>query len=132
MKTTGDIPKGRRGHSAAVVGNRMLVLGGHDEDNYFNDLYCLNFENAEWKQVSLKATVPRMAYHQCVTLGTSVLIYGGKRKNGSTTKVITIAAIIKYVACLLMNALRMFGKSSLASDTTKDLTKTRSTARLTL
>jgi N-acetylneuraminic acid mutarotase len=91
MKTTGDIPKGRRGHSAAVVGNRMLVLGGHDEDNYFNDLYCLNFENAEWKQVSLKATVPRMAYHQCVTLGTSVLIYGGKRKNGSTTKVITPA-----------------------------------------
>lgn len=87
MKTTGDIPKGRRGHSAAVVGNRMLVLGGHDEDNYFNDLYCLNFENAEWKQVSLKATVPRMAYHQVVTLGTSVLIYGGKRKNGSTTKV---------------------------------------------
>lgn len=50
----GDIPVGRYGHSAVILGNEVFVFGGCDnEGNELNDLYALNLSNNyHWRRVS--------------------------------------------------------------------------------
>ena len=44
-------PSARYGHSATLVGgSKMLIFGGTDGKNYFNDLYVLDLEIMAWTQ----------------------------------------------------------------------------------
>lgn len=87
METTGTPPCHRAGHCAVIVGHdQMLVIGGHDSTNFFNDIFKLNIETGVWSQITTKATVPRMAYHDAVRVGRNILIYGGQRKSGGLIK----------------------------------------------
>ena len=42
MKTTGVKPTPRGYHTANLVGNMMIVVGGSDGRQTFSDIYCLN------------------------------------------------------------------------------------------
>ncbi len=39
IKTIGDIPTARTGHSSITFGNLFIIFGGNGDDSYFNDLY---------------------------------------------------------------------------------------------
>ena len=41
LKTSADLPRARRRHSACFVGSCMLIFGGFNGD-YYNDLYYIN------------------------------------------------------------------------------------------
>jgi hypothetical protein len=64
----------------------MLVIGGHDGATFFNDIFKLVLDTGTWTQITIKATVPRMAYHDAVRVGRNILIYGGQRKSGGFIK----------------------------------------------
>ncbi len=56
----------------------MLIFGGSDGKNYFNDLYVLDLEIMAWTQpkVSGPAPSPRMS-HTAMQIGTNLVIQGG-------------------------------------------------------
>jgi len=75
----GDIPSGRWGHSADVLGNRMLVFGGAVAGSLsVNDVYSYDFTNNEWEllKVAINAPSPRYA-HVSGIVGSHLFIYGG-------------------------------------------------------
>ncbi|KAJ5076850.1 hypothetical protein M0811_00168 [Anaeramoeba ignava] len=75
----GDIPIGRRGHSAIVHLNRMWIFGGAISDEiYTNDFLSFSFETNTWEQVPYKGSIlPRML-HKCFLINEKQLvIYGG-------------------------------------------------------
>jgi len=79
MNPSGDIPTGRWGHSADVLGNRMLVFGGNTPiGNVVNDIYSYDFTNNQWQllQVVVNAPSPRFA-HVSGVIGSNLYIYGG-------------------------------------------------------
>ena len=51
-------PTARYGHSATLVaGSKMLIFGGCDGTNYFNDLYLLDLEVMAWSQPKVSGIV---------------------------------------------------------------------------
>ena len=54
----GGAPSPRGGHTAVVHGASMLVFGGCDGWNYFNDLYSFDFPKREWAPVRVTGTAP--------------------------------------------------------------------------
>jgi len=72
-------PCARYGHTATLVaGSKMLIFGGTDGKNYFNDLYVLDLEIMAWTQPKTTgpAPSPRMG-HTAMQIGSNLLIQGG-------------------------------------------------------
>jgi hypothetical protein len=78
----------RFGHSALIVGSKMMVLGGQDHlGNYFNDTIAFDLETNVWTTFSnKKSTAPRMSFHGAVRVGRHILVYGGRRKSSGLIK----------------------------------------------
>jgi N-acetylneuraminic acid mutarotase len=59
VSSSGGAPSPRGGHTAAVVHTaEMLVFGGCDGWNYFNDLYKFTFDSLDWLPVRVTGTAP--------------------------------------------------------------------------
>jgi hypothetical protein len=50
--STGDGPGGRTSHGAAVVGSRLIVVGGFDENGSSDDVWSLDRESSTWSKVT--------------------------------------------------------------------------------
>jgi hypothetical protein len=69
-------PSPRYHHTAALFANRMIVVGGKDNNSHtFNDVYVYDFALSKW---SKKYDVTPRYGHSMVTLGKWIIIYGGK------------------------------------------------------
>lgn len=72
-------PCARYGHTASLVGgSKMIIFGGTDGKNYFNDLYVLDLEIMAWTQPKASGPEPsaRMG-HTAMQIGGNLLIQGG-------------------------------------------------------
>ncbi|GAM24962.1 hypothetical protein SAMD00019534_081370 [Acytostelium subglobosum LB1] len=78
----GSIPTPQRAHSATLVGTRILVFGGGDGSNYFNDLYSLDTKTLTWSKpiTSGQCPGPRRA-HSANLVGSKLWIFGGGNGN---------------------------------------------------
>lgn len=78
MNPSGDIPAGRWGHSADVIGNRMLIFGGNMAGSVnSNDIYSYDFTNNHWQLLKVtNAPTPRYS-HVSGHIGSNLYIYGG-------------------------------------------------------
>ncbi|XP_071799387.1 kelch domain-containing protein 3-like [Asterias amurensis] len=78
--TTGDVPIGRRSHSAVMYGGFMYMFGGYNDltKTHFNDLYKLDLVNYEWSKVKTYGQTPRKRRRQCcIVVGDQVIMFGG-------------------------------------------------------
>ena len=75
------VPCGRYGHTASVVGRRILVFGGFDGDAQLHDVHILNVENENdiyWEDVDVGGKSPKGRYgHTASVVGTKVYVFGG-------------------------------------------------------
>jgi len=55
---SGSPPSPRGGHAAVVHGSRLIVFGGCDGWNYFNDTLAFDVHSAEWAPVRVAGTAP--------------------------------------------------------------------------
>ncbi|GBG86799.1 hypothetical protein CBR_g42082 [Chara braunii] len=77
--TTGTAPAARDSHTCSSWGNSLVVIGGEDSNNsYLSDVYILNAESLEWKQLETtgQKLSPR-AGHAAVSIGKYIIIFGG-------------------------------------------------------
>ena len=91
-------PAERFGHSAGLtMGSKMVVFGGANTKNAFNDINILNLESMAWSHPETKGPAPSPRYnHASVVIKNTILIQGGfsfedsllsnKEKMGSNLK----------------------------------------------
>ncbi len=63
-----------------MVGRDLLVWGGHDDEDVFDDLHLLDTDTMQWRPVECEGESPGPRYAaESVTLADDlVLVYGGK------------------------------------------------------
>ena len=72
---TGDVPSGRSGHSASLLGSDLVVFGGVKGSKFQSSLYVLDTARWKWSQPKINGDTPRpRSYHTA----TSVQRPGGK------------------------------------------------------
>lgn len=85
VRTSGDKPSGRDGHSACVISSRMYIFGGFEEriDRYTDEVYALNFSTFTWMYVKCSGRIPIWRdFHSASAIGNKMYIYGGRSDNG--------------------------------------------------
>ncbi|XP_057752402.1 acyl-CoA-binding domain-containing protein 6-like isoform X2 [Arachis stenosperma] len=87
LSIAGDKPTPRSNHAAAVVGNKMIVVGGESGNGFLDDVQVLNFDTFSWTTASSKLylspsslplKIPACKGHCLVSWGKKVLLIGGK------------------------------------------------------
>ncbi|KAG5651412.1 hypothetical protein H0H81_008746 [Sphagnurus paluster] len=77
VKTTGRTPKNRGYHTANLVGNLMVVVGGSDGKDFFTDVWCLDLDARHWSQVTLLSSKYKRIAHSATQVGSFLFITGG-------------------------------------------------------
>ncbi|XP_075477618.1 uncharacterized protein LOC142518699 isoform X2 [Primulina tabacum] len=92
LSVSGEKPKARFNHAAAVVGNNMVVVGGESSDGLLDDVQVLSFDRFSWAKASPKRylsstshplKIPACKGHSLVPWGKKVLLIGGKTEPAS-------------------------------------------------
>ncbi|XP_063235447.1 kelch domain-containing protein 3 [Bacillus rossius redtenbacheri] len=79
-KTTGEVPVGRRSHSAFTFGNYLYIFGGFNgiRCEHFNDIYRFSPETNEWNAVHTFGKPPSKRRRQsCIVVGHRMFLFGG-------------------------------------------------------
>uniref|UniRef100_A0A0D3B9S9 ACB domain-containing protein n=1 Tax=Brassica oleracea var. oleracea TaxID=109376 RepID=A0A0D3B9S9_BRAOL len=92
-QTSGQRPKARYEHGAAVIQDKMYIYGGNHNGRYLGDLHALDFKNWTWSRVETKVateseeTSPTLlspcAGHTLIPWDNKLLSIGGHTKNPS-------------------------------------------------
>ncbi|XP_061349190.1 acyl-CoA-binding domain-containing protein 4 [Gastrolobium bilobum] len=92
LSIAGDKPTPRFNHAAAVIGNKMIVVGGESGTGMLDDVQVLNFDSFSWTTASSKLylspsslplKIPGCKGHSLVSWGKKALLIGGKTDPGS-------------------------------------------------
>ncbi|XP_059632689.1 acyl-CoA-binding domain-containing protein 6 isoform X2 [Cornus florida] len=87
LSIAGDKPTPRFNHAAAVIGNKMIVVGGESGNGLLEDVQVLNFDRFSWttassklylSPTSLPLKIPACKGHCLISWGKKVLLIGGK------------------------------------------------------
>lgn len=81
-KTTGQVPVGRRSHSAIVYNGKLIVFGGYHSvlDLHFNDVNSFDPATNCWSLLSTRGREPRPRRRQvCLMVGDRMFMFGGTR-----------------------------------------------------
>lgn len=80
METSGKVPVARGGHSATLIGSRVIVFGGEDRSRrLLNDVHVLDLETMTWDLVEAMQTPPAPRFDHTATVHADryLLIFGG-------------------------------------------------------
>ncbi|KIK65660.1 hypothetical protein GYMLUDRAFT_365124 [Collybiopsis luxurians FD-317 M1] len=72
----GGVPSPRGYHTANLVGNMMIVVGGSDGKDCFAEVWCLNLDTLEWTLLDLPESYKRLS-HTSTQVGSYLFIQGG-------------------------------------------------------
>jgi len=74
----GTAPEQRYGHSAALVGTRIVYFGGKGKAKHFRDLHALDAASLTWYQAPSSGGAPSARHGHSATLhGTRLYVFGG-------------------------------------------------------
>jgi hypothetical protein len=75
-------PSGRRGHSCVVYEGVLLLFGGQDGNNFYNDVYSFQVDGCTWSHVSCAGMAPlSRSYHTAVMYRSDMYVFGGTGAN---------------------------------------------------
>ncbi|KDP45074.1 hypothetical protein JCGZ_01574 [Jatropha curcas] len=80
IETSGKAPVARGGHSATLVGSRLIIFGGEDSGRrLLNDVYVLDLEKMTWDALETTQTPPAPRFDHTATIHAQryLLIFGG-------------------------------------------------------
>ncbi|XP_031379550.1 acyl-CoA-binding domain-containing protein 4 isoform X2 [Punica granatum] len=80
LETSGNIPVARGGHSATLIGSRLIIFGGEDRKRrLLNDIHILDLETMNWEMVEAMQTppAPRFDHTSAVHGDRYLLVFGG-------------------------------------------------------
>ncbi|KAL6743834.1 hypothetical protein Aduo_016829 [Ancylostoma duodenale] len=77
----GRVPPARDGHSAVVVGDRMFLFGGFEEDlqRFSQETYVFDFLTNRWSEFNTTGQPPLWRdFHTAVAIDSKMYIFGGR------------------------------------------------------
>ncbi|KIO20271.1 hypothetical protein M407DRAFT_245861, partial [Tulasnella calospora MUT 4182] len=80
VQTQGTKPGARGYHTANLVGNVMIVLGGSDGRECFPDVWVLDLDKLVWREVKPDKTYRRLS-HSSTQVGSYLFVMGGHDGN---------------------------------------------------
>ncbi|KAI0473777.1 hypothetical protein GGR56DRAFT_648944 [Xylariaceae sp. FL0804] len=69
-------PKARGYHTANMVGSKLIVYGGSDGGECFNDVWVYDVDAAQWRGVGIPVTFRRLS-HTSTLVGSYLFVVGG-------------------------------------------------------
>jgi len=85
----GKKPNARGYHTANVVGNVMIIVGGSDGKECFSDIWCLNLDTLIWTPAKLQVSHRRLS-HTATQVGSYLFIMGGHNGSDYTTDILLL------------------------------------------
>ncbi|KAK4136530.1 galactose oxidase [Trichocladium antarcticum] len=82
-------PKARGYHTANMVGGKLIIYGGSDGGECFNDVWVYDVETHVWKTVSIPTTYRRLS-HTSTIVGSYLFIVGGHDGNEYSNEVLLL------------------------------------------
>jgi len=76
IQTTGKPPAPRGYHTSSIVGSKVIVFGGSDGHECFNDIHILDLKTNHWSRIDADQPVPRLS-HSSTQVGSYLFIIGG-------------------------------------------------------
>ncbi|OAQ66961.1 galactose oxidase, central domain-containing protein [Pochonia chlamydosporia 170] len=73
-------PKARGYHTANMVGSKLIIFGGSDGGECFDDVWVYDVETHVWKAVSIPVTYRRLS-HTATIVGSYLFVLGGHDGN---------------------------------------------------
>ncbi|XP_010278689.1 PREDICTED: tRNA wybutosine-synthesizing protein 2/3/4 isoform X2 [Nelumbo nucifera] len=78
LECTGSVFHPRHRHAAAVVGSKIYVFGGLNNDVIFSSMHVLDTENLQWTEVNIRGEWPSPRHsHSLVSHGSQLFMFGG-------------------------------------------------------
>ncbi|KAI5648538.1 hypothetical protein M9H77_34543 [Catharanthus roseus] len=114
LETTKTPPAPRFDHSAAVHGDRyLLIFGGCSHSIFFNDLHVLDLETLEWSQPQIQGDLvtPRAGHAGGIIDENWYIVGGGDNRSGASETI--VLNMSKLVVSVLAN---VKGRHALASE----------------
>ncbi|KAG6037743.1 hypothetical protein E4U41_004815 [Claviceps citrina] len=69
-------PKARGYHTANMVGGKLIIFGGSDGGECFDDVWIYDIETRAWKAVDMSVTYRRLS-HTATVVGSYLFVLGG-------------------------------------------------------
>lgn len=84
---SGRLPGCRSYHSATILGNRMIVMGGRsDSESHFGDVHVLDLSTGQWLQPHVTGYLPSArGQHSVGVCGDHLVLHGGSAQFDATT-----------------------------------------------
>ncbi|KAK4217611.1 Tip elongation aberrant protein 1 [Rhypophila decipiens] len=82
-------PKARGYHTANMVGSKLIIYGGSDGGECFNDVWVYDVETSIWKAVSIPVTFRRLS-HTATIVGSYLFVIGGHDGNEYSNDVLLL------------------------------------------
>ena len=82
-------PKARGYHTANMVGSKLIIYGGSDGGECFNDVWVYDVETHVWKVVSIPITFRRLS-HTATIVGSYLFVVGGHDGNEYSNDVLLL------------------------------------------
>ncbi|KAI8641651.1 hypothetical protein BD408DRAFT_388421 [Parasitella parasitica] len=76
LETSGIPPPARGYHTSNLVKDKLIVFGGSDGHDCFEDVHVLDLVKRRWSQIDLDRKIPRLA-HTSTQVGSYVFVIGG-------------------------------------------------------
>jgi len=76
IQTTGKAPAPRGYHTSSLVGSKVIVFGGSDGHECFNDIHVLDLKTNHWSRIDADQPVARLS-HSSTQVGSYLFIIGG-------------------------------------------------------
>ena len=81
LEPSGELPCARYGHSATLLADKakIVVFGGQDQTEQFNDVHLLDYAAARWSQPAVSGTPPSVRVKHTANAfgGSQILVFGG-------------------------------------------------------
>lgn len=82
-------PKARGYHTANMVGGKLIIYGGSDGGECFNDVWVYDVETHVWKTVGIPTTFRRLS-HTSTIVGSYLFVIGGHDGNEYSNEVLLL------------------------------------------
>ncbi|KAK8064815.1 kelch domain-containing protein [Apiospora phragmitis] len=82
-------PKARGYHTANMVGSKLIIYGGSDGGECFNDVWVYDVDTHTWKAVSIPITFRRLS-HTATIVGSYLFVIGGHDGNEYSNDVLLL------------------------------------------
>ncbi|KAK3996868.1 Tip elongation aberrant protein 1 [Cladorrhinum sp. PSN332] len=82
-------PKARGYHTANMVGSKLIIYGGSDGGECFNDVWVYDVETHIWKAVNIPVTYRRLS-HTATIVGSYLFVIGGHDGNEYSNDVLLL------------------------------------------